>query len=109
MQVVAHSVGTWSAYEFLMLARDRGLPMPKHIFLSAMAAPDIPEDRRPWRKNRDLDEDSFKVKGFIRRLLTDADAELRLAASAAADSVPHRARLSAAASSDDTMLRHHVS
>ena len=63
MQVVAHSVGTWCAYEFLMLAREAGLPMPKHIFLSAMAAPDIPEDRRPWRRNRDLDEDSFKVRG----------------------------------------------
>ena len=61
VQVIAHSVGSWNAYEFLMLARARGLPMPKHAFLSAMAAPDIPEHSRPWRRNKDLDEDSFKV------------------------------------------------
>ena len=61
VQVVAHSVGTWNAYEFLMLARSRGLPMPKHLFVSAMAAPDIPQERRPWRQNSTLDEEAFKV------------------------------------------------
>lgn len=61
LQVIAHSVGTWNAYEFLMLARSRGLPMPKHVFLSAMASPDIPEESRPWRKNRTLGEEAFKV------------------------------------------------
>ena len=61
VQVVAHSVGTWNAYEFLMLARSQGLPMPKHLFLSAMASPDIPEEMRPWRRNSSLDEEAFKV------------------------------------------------
>ena len=61
VQVIAHSVGTWNAYEFLMLARSQGLSMPKHLFLSAMASPDIPEQLRPWRRNSSLDEEAFKV------------------------------------------------
>ena len=61
MQVVAHSVGTWNAYEFLMLARSQGLPMPKQLFLSAMASPDLPVEKRPWRQNSSLDEKQFKV------------------------------------------------
>lgn len=61
LQVLAHSVGTWNAYEFLMLARSHGLPMPKHLFLSAMAPPDVPEDKRPWRRNSSLDGEAFKV------------------------------------------------
>ncbi|EFN56085.1 hypothetical protein CHLNCDRAFT_145600 [Chlorella variabilis] len=32
--VVAHSVGTWNAYEFLRLAQQQGLPMPAKVFLS---------------------------------------------------------------------------
>ncbi len=34
VQVVAHSVGTWNAYEFLRLAQREGLPMPRQAFLS---------------------------------------------------------------------------
>ena len=75
MQVIAHSVGTWCAYEFLMLARARGLPMPEHVFLSAMAAPDIPEDVRPWRRNRDLDEESFKVRDFSAKHMGDSQCQ----------------------------------
>lgn len=33
-QVIAHSVGTWNAYEFLRLALREGLPMPRKVFLS---------------------------------------------------------------------------
>ena len=54
-------MGTWTAYEFLMLARSKGLPMPKQVFLSAMASPDIPVRERPWRVNANLDEEDFKV------------------------------------------------
>jgi surfactin synthase thioesterase subunit len=60
-QVVAHSVGTWNAFEFLKLARRKGLPMPRHAFLSAMAAPDIPLHERPWRRQRTLSEAQFQV------------------------------------------------
>ena len=68
MQVVAHSVGTWTAYEFLMLARSKGLAMPKHVFMSAMASPDIPVRERPWRVNANLSEEEFKVS---LRFMTD--------------------------------------
>jgi len=70
MQVIAHSVGTWNAYEFLMLAKARGLPMPKHAFLSAMASPDISEESRPWRRNCTLDEEAFKVRSFTQTQYT---------------------------------------
>lgn len=66
-QVVAHSVGTWNAYEFLTLARARGLPMPRRAFLSAMAPPDLPPQQRPWRQQRALPEADFKASvGLIR-------------------------------------------
>ncbi|CAL8468350.1 g7890 [Coccomyxa elongata] len=58
--VIAHSVGTWNAFEFLMQARSQGLPMPRHVFLSAMAAPDIPVEQRPWRQQRSLSEADFQ-------------------------------------------------
>ena len=61
LQVIAHSVGTWCAYEFLMLARSQGLPMPEHMFLSAMTAPDMAEDLRPWRQQESLDKGAFQV------------------------------------------------
>ena len=60
-QVVAHSVGTWCAYELLVLARARGLPLPRHAFLSGMAAPDIPAAERPWRRQAGLTEAAFRV------------------------------------------------
>ena len=61
LQVVAHSVGTWVAYELLRLAQSHGLPMPHKAFLSAMASPDIAFGSRPWRQQRSLAEEEFKV------------------------------------------------
>ena len=61
VQIVAHSVGTWNAFEFLMLARMEGLPMPAAAFLSAFPAPDIPMEQRPWRQQSSLSEEEFKV------------------------------------------------
>eukprot|EP00877_Chromochloris_zofingiensis_P014233 jgi/Chrzof1/9063/Cz03g34210.t1 len=58
--VVAHSMGAWAAYEFLRMAKQRGLPMPQHLFVSAMPAPDIPFVDRPWRQQRLLNEEKFK-------------------------------------------------
>lgn len=60
-QIIAHSVGTWVAFELLAAARGAGLPMPRAAFLSAMAAPDMPEARRPWRRQRELSEADFQV------------------------------------------------
>lgn len=58
--LVAHSVGTWIAYEFLVLCRERGVPMPKKAFISAMPSPDIPFEERPWRQQKNLNEEDFK-------------------------------------------------
>lgn len=48
--------------------------MPEKVFLSAMAPPDMPRERRPWREQQSLSEEDFKV--FEPRLkppsLTDA-------------------------------------
>lgn len=58
--LVAHSVGTWIAYEFLILCREKEVQMPQKIFLSAMPSPDIPFDQRPWRQQKNLNEEDFK-------------------------------------------------
>ena len=58
--LIAHSVGTWIAYEFLVLCRERGVPMPRQAFISAMPCPDIPFDARPWRQQKNLNEEEFK-------------------------------------------------
>lgn len=58
--VWGHSVGTWVAFEFLMLARKVGLPMPKAAFLNAFPAPQLPASDRPWRQNAKLDEAQMK-------------------------------------------------
>lgn len=39
--IVAHSCGSWIAYELLKLLRARDMPMPKMFFVSCMASPDI--------------------------------------------------------------------
>ena len=65
LQVVAHSVGTWIAYELLVLARSRGLPMPRKAFLSAMASPDIADAARPWRRQRMLSDAEFQVHARV--------------------------------------------
>jgi medium-chain acyl-[acyl-carrier-protein] hydrolase len=59
--VVAHSLGTWMAFELLQLVRQAGLPLPSAAWLSAMPSPDIPLGQRPWRQQRSLGEQQFKV------------------------------------------------
>eukprot|EP00873_Tetraselmis_striata_P042069 jgi/Tetstr1/462333/TSEL_007339.t1 len=58
--VVAHSVGTWNAFEFLMHARAEGVPMPMKAFLSGFPGPDIPFNDRPWQQQHKLQEHDFK-------------------------------------------------
>ena len=58
--ILAHSVGTWVAFEFLSLLREAGLPMPAHVLFSAFPAPDIAPAARPWRPNAALNEAAFK-------------------------------------------------
>jgi len=58
--VWGHSVGTWVAFEFLILARKIGLPMPKASFLNAFPAPQLEEAKRPWRVNAKLNEAQMK-------------------------------------------------
>jgi len=55
-----HSVGTWVAFELLMLARRIGLPMPKAAMLNAFAAPHLPHDKVPWHKSRKLSAEKLK-------------------------------------------------
>merc|ERR1711920_764979 len=55
-----HSVGTWVSFEFLMLARKIGLPMPKAAFLNAFPAPHMPVAMRPWRMSRLLSSGDLK-------------------------------------------------
>lgn len=58
--IVSHSVGGWVAFEMLRLAREKGIGMPVSWFLSAMPFPDIPEAKRPWRRQAGLEESDFK-------------------------------------------------
>eukprot|EP00933_Yihiella_yeosuensis_P039906 TRINITY_DN3408_c0_g2_i9.p1 TRINITY_DN3408_c0_g2~~TRINITY_DN3408_c0_g2_i9.p1 ORF type:complete len:398 (+),score=87.80 TRINITY_DN3408_c0_g2_i9:107-1300(+) len=58
--VWGHSVGTWVAFEFLMLARKVGLPMPKAAFLVTFPSPSMPEADRPWRQSAKLNTEQIK-------------------------------------------------
>jgi len=44
-----------------MFAVRAGLPMPVHLFVGAMPAPNLPAVERPWRQQRLLSEEQFKV------------------------------------------------
>lgn len=61
MQVIAHSMGAWVAFEFLCYARSMGLPMPCKVFISAMPYPAIPFNERPWKQQATLNEREFQV------------------------------------------------
>jgi len=58
--VWGHSVGTWVAFEFLMLARQIGLPMPKAAFLNAFVAPHWPVEKRPWKRSKGQKAEAVK-------------------------------------------------
>lgn len=58
--VWGHSVGTWVAFEFMMLARQIGLPMPRAAFLNAFPGPHMAVERRPWRRSKALSSDEIK-------------------------------------------------
>jgi len=58
--VWGHSVGTWVCFEFLMLARKVGLPMPTAAFLMAFPAPHLPVSQRRWNANRGMNDKQFR-------------------------------------------------
>jgi surfactin synthase thioesterase subunit len=60
--VVGHSMGSWAAVEVVRaLARlYPPLPPPRLLVVGAMPPPDWPEARRPWRRQRDLDDGEFR-------------------------------------------------
>jgi len=60
--VWGHSVGTWVAFEFLMLARKIGLPMPKASFLMAFPAPHMPTSKRAWGKSKTMTDAQLKAE-----------------------------------------------
>uniref|UniRef100_A0A7S0FV02 Thioesterase domain-containing protein n=1 Tax=Pyrodinium bahamense TaxID=73915 RepID=A0A7S0FV02_9DINO len=58
--VWGHSVGTWVAFEYLILCRKVGLPMPKAGFFMAFPAPHMPEKQRRWKKSSRLTDAKMK-------------------------------------------------
>jgi len=56
----SHSMGTWVCFEFLMLARKAGLPMPTLGLFNAFPAPHMPTKMRKWRKNRHLNDEQMR-------------------------------------------------
>jgi len=62
--VWGHSVGTWVAFEFLILARKIGLPMPVAAILTGFPGPQLPESERRWRKSATLDDAGMKEELF---------------------------------------------
>jgi surfactin synthase thioesterase subunit len=58
--VWGHSVGTWVGFEFMMLARQIGLPSPKAAFLNAFPGPHMPASRRKWQRSRTLNSAEMK-------------------------------------------------
>ncbi|MEW5298136.1 MAG: hypothetical protein WDW36_001289 [Sanguina aurantia] len=60
--LLSHSMGCWVAFELLLLARSRGMPMCRLWLLSAMPAPDLEFRQRPWRQQRSLAQDEFQVE-----------------------------------------------
>jgi len=58
---LAHSMGSFIAYEILVKIREVGnIPKPAYVFISCFPSPDIPEELRPWRKNAKLSEEELK-------------------------------------------------
>jgi len=55
-----HSVGTWVTTELLMLMLKCGMEMPKAFIAANFPGPRCPEDRRPWRRNKGLNEAQMK-------------------------------------------------
>jgi surfactin synthase thioesterase subunit len=58
--IVAHSVGTWVAYEFLHLLRERNVNLPIHCYFSCFPAPDIAVSDRPWTANAGMSDPDFQ-------------------------------------------------
>lgn len=50
-----HSMGGLLAFELARTLRDRGLPQPAHLFVSGVAAPDLPRTRQPVHAASDTD------------------------------------------------------
>lgn len=58
--IVAHSVGTWVAYELLHLLRERNISMPIHCYFSCFPPPDLPVSKRPWTCNAGMPDPEFQ-------------------------------------------------
>lgn len=56
----SHSVGTWVAFEYIMLARKCGFRMPSAAFFNAFPAPHMPRNQRTWHKSRDMTDKEFR-------------------------------------------------
>jgi len=57
--LIGHSMGTWMSYEWMKMLAERGIPLPKQWIVSGFPAPDIPENERPWNKNKPMADPKF--------------------------------------------------
>lgn len=73
--VFGHSLGGLLAYELVRTARERGLPAPVHLFLSAVAAPGTPPTRPAVRDATDdeLRAELVALNGTPAELLRSAE------------------------------------
>jgi len=70
--IVAHSVGTWIAYELLQLIQadnkagrsklSEMFKFPQQVYFSSFPPPSMPVEERPWRVNKELSEEEFKTE-----------------------------------------------
>ena len=59
--MIAHSVGTWMAYEFALVAAAASLP-PSHAFMACFPGPFIPDAARPWTTSELLTDPELQAQ-----------------------------------------------
>ncbi|KAJ1457637.1 hypothetical protein M885DRAFT_514645 [Pelagophyceae sp. CCMP2097] len=58
----AHSMGTWVAFEFALLARAAGMRPPVVFVASGFPSPSCADDKRPWTPSAGMSEEDFKAE-----------------------------------------------
>jgi surfactin synthase thioesterase subunit len=82
-----HSMGGLVAFELARILRDRGYPQPVHLFVSASAAPNWRQPRRPLSRAADgeLRKELEALNGTPPALLADDDLMARMLPALRAD------------------------
>ena len=58
--IVAHSMGTWMAYEFMLLLQDNNKPLPPKVIFSCFPSPVMEPSLRPWKKGSEISLKEFQ-------------------------------------------------